>query len=399
MSFVRGKKAEPDKSILFERPQVSRPQKSFSGKSPNILIGSFGYPQVNVGSLHAQEYVEGMDDVKSFIKQRVPIDEILVSRQILVNSLVKAEVKDLKSRFVSETQEIAMSSKAVDTEVELDRPLLRRMEFHERSLPHGPSASLKSLKVVENVKVKPIVEKMVGDTDVKSLTAMNEMYKKNVDEYELTKLLSAGTLGIDRKMVPTKWAITAVDDSLGKRLRNEVLDYAFSDLKVFVGEYIGNFYVVVVFPGDFSFELIEYSQKGHFYNQEDRAIISKDYELVTGRKEYAYETAGGYYASRLAVLKYLSLVKRQGRVIVYRIITKDYSVPLGVWTVRETVSAVLSNKGVDFSSGDEALAFVKEKLGEIDKDFLDKKVCEEFIAQSVLLREEQTTMKRWKKEK
>ena len=397
MSFVRGKKAEPDKSILFERPLVSRPQKSFSGKSPNILIGSFGYPQVNVGSLHAQDYVEGMDDVKSFVKRRVPIDDILLSRQSLVNSLVKAKVKDLGERFIGETQEIAMSSCAVDTEVELDRPLLRRMEFHERALPHGPSASLKSLKVVENVKVKPVVERLVGDTDVKSLRAMNELYSRKVDEYELTKLLSAGTLGVDRKMVPTKWAITAVDDILGKRLRSEVLDYAYCDFSVFCGEYIGNYYAVVVLPGDFSFELIEYTQKGHFYNEENRAIISKDYELVTGRKEYAYETAGGYYASRLAVLKYLSSVKRQGRVIVYRIITKNYSVPLGVWTVRETLSDVMSKKGELFGGVDEALLFVRKKLGEFDEDFLDKKTCDEFISESVLLREEQTTIKRWKK--
>jgi len=49
----------------------------------------------------------------------------------------------------------------------------------------------------------------------KSVTALNELYKSNVEIDHLQKLLSVGTLGLktQRKMVPTRWSITATDDT------------------------------------------------------------------------------------------------------------------------------------------------------------------------------------------
>ncbi|MEM3845867.1 MAG: hypothetical protein QXU98_09220, partial [Candidatus Parvarchaeota archaeon] len=88
--------------------------------------------------------------------------------------------------------------------------------------------------------------------------------------------------------------------------------------------------------GEWSFELIE------VWNNSSKLFIGDgDYELYEGRKTYASNTAGGYYAVRLAVLEELKRLKRQFTVVAIREITPDYFVPLGVWVVRESARAAL----------------------------------------------------------
>jgi hypothetical protein len=83
-------------------------------------------------------------------------------------------------------------------------------------------------------------------------------------------------------------------------------------------------------PGHWTYELFECFQANGLQ-------YTTDYENYYGRKEYARETAGGYYASRLAVLERLEKMKKQASVLVIREITKDYYLPVGVWQVRENV--------------------------------------------------------------
>lgn len=382
-------KAEPDKSILYK---TVKPKKSFSGKTPNILIGSFGYPNVSSGALVDEEYKDGSDNPKNYIEENKSIQEILQNRQSFVNSMTRLEVKELENKFAEQTQDIAKSSKAVDADVELERPLLKRMEFHEKALPHGPSAQLKNLEITSNPKIKNVVEQKTSDTDLKANAALLEMQEKGIDEYQLTKLLSTGTLGIgeNRKMVPTKWSITAVDDQLGEKLRKEVLDYKFCDFELYEGNYIGNYYTILFLPGDWSYELLEYTQGNTFYNPGSEAIVTKDYEFLQGRKKYVEETAGGYYAARLAALRQLANRKRQGRVIIFRVITDEYAAPLGVWTLRETVTKTMKQKPEIYKSREDIIHAVKEKLAN-----LKVSKPKQLMAMSTLLVQEQPSLKRW----
>lgn len=397
--IIRKKKVDPDKSILYKKPEVGRPKKNFEGKTPNILIGSFGYPTVSNGALVDENYKEGSDDPKTYLRERKTQQEILHNRQSFVNSMTRMEVKKIQTKFAEQTQEIAKSSKAVDAEVELERPLLKRMEFHETALPHGPSAALKKLELTSNSKVEKVIEDKTNDTDLKANNALLEMDQRGIDEYQLTKLLSTGTLGIgeNRKFVPTKWSITAVDDQLGNKIREEILDYNFAEYQFIKGDYIGNYYNIIILPGEWSFELIECSLPDSITNDESEIIITKDYEFSQGRKTYAKETTGGYYAARLSALRYMSKIKRQGRVIIFRIITPEYEVPLGVWTVRETISDTLENKGKlqetkQFESKDEILS-------ELKKNLVVKGVrqADEVIKESIVLKEVQTGIPRWNK--
>ena len=94
-------------------------------------------------------------------------------------------------------------------------------------MPMGPVAGLKKVKITENVRVLRSVEKVIEDDDLKAEKAVNYLFKKNIDENFLTKILSIGTLGLkkNRKLVSTKWSITAVDDILGKNLISSIKDY------------------------------------------------------------------------------------------------------------------------------------------------------------------------------
>ncbi len=395
----RQRKQEPDKSILYQKPKVERPKKNFEGKTPNILLGSTGYPTIASGALVDENYKEGSDNPKEFIKQRKSQEQILQERQSFINSMSRVEVKQLQNKFIEQTQDIAKSSKAIDAEVELERPLLKRMEFHEKSLPHGPSAALKKLELTSNVKVKNIIEKTTSDTDLKANAALLEMNKKGIDEYQLTKLLSTGTLGQkeNRKLVPTKWSITATDDQLGNKLREEILDYDFADYQYLKGNYIGNYYNILIVPGEWSFELIECSQPKTIVNSDEETIITKDHEFSQGRKTYAEETAGGYYAARLAVLRYLKTIRRQARVIVFRVITPEYKVPLGVWTVRETIQDILEREGKKNKTKEYDN---KEQLIEETKKELQQRgirEADEVIKESTILKEVQTSIPRWMK--
>jgi hypothetical protein len=61
------------------------------------------------------------------------------------------------------------------------------------------------------------------------------------------------------------------------------------------------------------------------------------HEGYEGRTGYVEETAGAYYASRLAVLEHLESVGRQAKCLVLREVSDDYWAPVGVWQIRESV--------------------------------------------------------------
>jgi len=68
------------------------------------------------------------------------------------------------------------------------------------------------------------VQKVYYDTELKANDALIYLYENRFDENFLSRILSVGNVGlkINRKLVPTRWSITATDDALSKHLFNEV---------------------------------------------------------------------------------------------------------------------------------------------------------------------------------
>ena len=174
--------------------------------------------------------------------------------------------------------------------------------------------------------------------------------------------MSVGNTGLkrNRRLVPTRWSITAVDDTVGKELIKEIKDLSVGDYMVYFGGEWGNYYLLLFFPEVWSYELFEmyldmkanpWSKNGFFY--------STDYENYKGRKNYAEECAGGYYACRLGVLDKMKQNKRQGSCLALRFITNEYNVPLGVWVCREATRKSLGEKPIGFASEELMLKYAK----------------------------------------
>jgi len=149
----------------------------------------------------------------------------------------------------------------------------------------------------------------------------------------------------NKKLVPTRWSITATDDTIAKELLKKVRDYQIiENYELFFGEFLGNCYLILALPRIWSYELFELYLPNTSWNPSTQIKASTDFEEYQGRKEYAFETAGGYYASRLPIVEYLNSIKKQASVIVIRLETPSYWAALGVWVVRESVRKALTNK-------------------------------------------------------
>ena len=147
-------------------------------------------------------------------------------------------------------------------------------------------------------------------------------------------------------MVPTRWTITAVDDIISKSLIKEIKRFPeINDYQIFEGEYLDNHFKILLFPGKFMYEMNEVWAPNSLWNialnGNSRNLapqIVTDGEFYGGRKNYASNITGAYYAARKAVCDYLIKIRRQARVLIFREVSKGYVVPLGVWVIRETVN-------------------------------------------------------------
>ena len=127
------------------------------------------------------------------------------------------------------------------------------------------------------------------------------------------------------------------------------------------------------FPNVFSYELFELYLPGSSWNPSDEIKAATDFESYSGRKTYASNTSGGYYAARLPILEYLDKIKRQAGVLAIRIETPGYWAALGVWVVRSSVRKALAKKGLKFNDLNELIEGSK-KIGLIKYGFDSSKI-------------------------
>ncbi|MEK6914507.1 MAG: hypothetical protein AABW83_02545 [Nanoarchaeota archaeon] len=345
----------------------------FSGACPpEIFVGRYNYPNVNAGILSPNffENSEELSMPEIWYKKNFNIGDILMRRSKLIYGRFKTEIKSSnKNKFSELMQEIAMSSKPISTEIFLKRNPKKYLEINKYSPVITNFAPLDNLKINENIKIDKKVDYLVSDIHSKSNDAVIELYKSGIAVSNINKILSAGLLGIkiNRKLVPTRWAITAVDDNIGKELINNIKYYKeLDEFLLFHSEYVGNHYEILLIPGNFSFEIIEADVK---FND---VKFWQDYESFHGRKNYAKEVVGGYYVARLAVSEYLERIKRQANILVLREITNKYYAHLGVGILRETCRDAFNKIPEKFTNLKEAFDKMQERLNLNVEVFKDK---------------------------
>lgn len=342
---------------------------NFQGSSPAPFIGRFGYPHVNIGVLSPQFSgdTSRYDSPRLWSQENAAIGNIASLRYGLVNSRTQASVKDIQKggKFLDIIQEVGTAKTAVELEVNLQKAPQLQFQPEKEIIPFGPQAAIRNARITANPSVDTRIERVVADTDLKAAPAIVSLYQKGFEESALNKLLSVGAVGLkeNRKLVPTRWSLTAVDDTIGKQLIKDVKDFSVGEYRAYFGGGWGNYYLLLYFPEVWSYELFEtylaspvnpWSRNGYMY--------STDYESYDGRKEYAEETAGGYYSCRLSVLEKLKELKRQGSCLALRFITSEYNIPLGVWVCREAARKSLQEKPLIFADQGLMMKYAEELI-------------------------------------
>jgi len=195
----------------------------FSGSSPpEVFVGRIGYPNVNTGILAPQEKGdnEELSLPEKWYEKKLTIQQILNNRG---HSRFKSKIHDARNskKFLTTMQEISIASKSVSTEIYLHKPVKVHALIDKHVPIIGNPAPLKNIKLEENPKVERKVDYLVYDTDNKAASSMKELYKSKINVSNIIKILSAGMLGLkkNRKLVPTRWSVTATDDTLSKFLK------------------------------------------------------------------------------------------------------------------------------------------------------------------------------------
>ena len=389
---------EPRCSLLegiYDRiPTPCLTRTDIQGSSPPaVFVGRYGYPDVSVGPVlppMRMDNAERLNDPTQWFGR--PIEEIVSDRFSLIRGntrlkvstqtklgpmsdpqMILSEMDRRKTeislsptgrRILETSQLLAMGTRSVDVDMRLTRlPSGARPTVSSFTAPYGPSADIRSATLLGNPHIPNRVQALTSDTDAKATTAVGELFKAGIPVRHIQQLLAIGLLGKKgyRRLVPTRWSITATDDMLGKQVAKAVLLHPQIDkIEVYWDQYIGNHFYVILLPYSWHFEMVETWLKGAFWASEPSIMV--DYEGPRGRKGYASQITGAYYTARLEVLDHLQRRRRQAACLIYREITDEYWAPLGVWVIGETVKNALKKKPLIFEDPDFAVRFVTRRV-------------------------------------
>jgi len=374
--MIKGKAAYLKRlTSKIQIPSVDVGRELDGSTPPSVFIGSWNYPKVYAGPMIAPVHGDTaiMDTPESWIPDQKTQEDIIGYRLNLVRGKQTVKITDLNNLFVDKLQEISLACTSIDSEAEFgSKP--RGMSFNEQHAPHGPSALIEKFDI-NNVKWDRELEKAYYDTDLKAAEAVMHLHQEEVPFSNIQKAFSVGTMGIknNRKLVPTRWSITACDSTIGDRLLREVKNYDVVEThRVYEFSSLNNYYAVLLLPQHWEFEWMEAFL--HVLGREE--IIFSDYENNSPKKGYS-RVGGCYYTSKMAVLESLAREKRQAAAIILREAYQGY-IPLGVFNVRENIRSAMNQPYREFEDMKTALAYIATNL---------KLPLQKFIKQSDLLKE------------
>ena len=339
--------------------------KVINGSSPpSLFVGEYGYPHVRVGPMvppyHGDTSI--LDNPELWLGKS--LEEIVNYRINLLKGTMIHNVSKISDRYIESLQDMALSKRAVDSTMTFEKipsQYLNEMVLSKSYLEEIPtvfSAPVSEFKIYPSTSDEKI-EKKYYDGDLLASDAVVELYENNVDITRIAKVLSIGMLGRkkNRKLVPTKWSITAADDIVSMNLLKKIKDNTVLDCYlVFDFNHLGNYYSIIFIPDDvWNFEMIE-----SWIDTNGRVHIGSDYE--SGKNiDHAPSIAGAYFAARLAAAEYLFKKRKKSSVLILREIHPEYFMSLGVWQIREGIRESLKFKGKKFETFDSALKYGASK--------------------------------------
>jgi len=351
---------------------------SISGTSPpSVFVGSHNYPKVFVGPMLPPIHGDtSLFDSPEKWKGK-SLEEIVNFRLNLVRGIQKISIDQTDGRYIEDLQEVTMSSKPTDTDIIFSKSTSSNVLLDGESAPFGPIGEIRSAKFFSSNSNKSI-EKIFYDKDLKAEDAILSLYDSGIEISKIQKCFSIGMLGKKRKLVPTKWSITATDDIISKSLVSEILDYGLIDsCRVFFYEHLGNIFIVVLFPHRWMYEMIE------AWYSDSVLGFGSDFEDARGI-DHSPAIAGAYFAAKLGVLEYLSKMKIQAGVVILREIRPEYAIPVGVWQVREGIREVMNQNPAIADNFDDAILLASNRTSISKTEWLIHGNISKLIQQKIL---------------
>ena len=352
-------------SMMKTAPMIDR--LDLDGSSPpGVFVGRFGYPKVFVGPLVPP--VHGDTQIFDAPEEWVghSMEDIVRFRSTLVRGMHRVHVRDVDrgGRIVDLTRELALGTSPADVEVGFERKPRGRVVLDDNVQPFGPSAPLRRLDL-GTLHTDQNLDRATSDTDLRAKEAVLEMYGRGLPVSKIQRAFSVGAFGIEknRRFVPTRWSITAVDDTIGKDLRETAKTFPLiNEIRIFETIGFDDRFLVVMVPRPWRYELIEAWYPNTLWNPLGREVVMfGDHEGFEGRTTYA-SIGGCYYAARLAVGEALERERRQAATVILRETHPGYIMPVGVWNVREHVRAALRQSPRLFSTMKETLDHLRTRL-------------------------------------
>jgi DNA repair protein NreA len=330
----------------FERTLPLVDGTELEGSSPpGLFVGRFGWPKVAVGPLLSPEHgsTELLDTPEDWVGRSVP--ELVGFRTGLVRGTSRIRVTDAEKPIplLEDLQLLGIAGESVESEAKFRRPPRGHLALSDTAPPFGPSAPIDRFHL-DVRRVDPHLDRLSSDVHANARVAVGELYDRGVRVSRIQRAFSVGILGRHgrRRLVPTRWSITAVDDLLGKQNLEYVRDLPeLSEILLFRLTALDNRWVIAYLPGPFRYESIEAWYPNTLWNPSpSELVIAGDHEGNSGRTTYA-SIGGCYYAARLAVSESMLRLGRQGGAVVLREVHPGEILPLGVWNVREHVRVAL----------------------------------------------------------
>ena len=337
--------------------------KTLSGATPpSVFVGRYGYPKVKAGPMmppiHGDTTI--LDKPEMWLGKS--LEEIVNYRLSLVRGVSTLNVHNISEKYVESLQEVAMTNKSVESEAIFEKVPITDLEQEKDlgldtdSVSFGPVAPLKSFKTSSSISVDQRIEDVYYDKDLSAAQGIINLYQDGVEISSIHRVLSIGMLGLqkNRRLVPTRWSISATDDVISADLIKKIETFSIIDLfKVYKYAHLGNYYSIILIPDEiWSFEM----QEAWYDNNSGNMQVGVDFENANGLDHYP-SIAGAYFAARLSVAEYLFKVKRKAAALVLREIHSEYVMPVGVWQVREGIRRAFEGQAEELENFEQALSF------------------------------------------
>jgi hypothetical protein len=189
------------------------------------------------------------------------MDEIVVSAVYSTRQTQgkRTKIDPKHGKILDQTRELGLADNSVNTELNLTKKPMGSITLSDDVQPFGPSAPIRDLHV-GNARYNDKIEKAYYDTDLRATNAVVGLYNNGVMVTKIQKAFSVGAFGIEKKrrLVPTRWSITAVDDIISKSLVTNVKSFPeINEYRVYESIYLDNIFEILMIPAQWSYESME----------------------------------------------------------------------------------------------------------------------------------------------